>query len=68
MKKLELKGWVEGGDTGPYTNVPSKCPKCGSALWKVNALQTFYPVIQVGCKNLRCRWSEIYGEKEGPDI
>jgi hypothetical protein len=51
---------VEANDPEPFTNIPTVCPKCGKTLWKVNALQTSYPVILVGCRDSKCRWSEEY--------
>lgn len=62
LKKLkEIEGWIEVDEDKPKNEIPSKCPKCGSPLWKTNALQAC-GMFWVGCKNLACRWCEIYTE------
>jgi len=63
LKKLkEIDGWIENDEKKKVkTGIPSKCPKCGSKLWKTNALQSC-GIYWVGCQNLKCRWCEIYRE------
>ena len=56
--KLEVKGWIEN-DEEEYTNIPKVCPKCGSRLWRTDAL-SLCNVYLVGCKDSKCRWSEMY--------
>jgi hypothetical protein len=57
MVLLEIKGFVEE-DEEP-TNVIKKCPKCGSDMWKTDALKLLNQLV-VGCKNTRCRYCVIY--------
>jgi hypothetical protein len=56
--KLKVKGWIEE-DGEAYSNVPKVCPKCRGKLWKTDALG-LCNILWVGCRNLKCRWSEIY--------
>ena len=44
--------------------IATVCPKCGSNLWFTNAVDAC-GLYWVGCRNLRCRWCEVYeiGEK-----
>lgn len=64
MKKLkEIKGWIEENEDKPKKGIPNKCPKCGSPVWVTNALQTC-GIIWVGCRNLKCRHTEIYKEDD----
>ena len=60
MPKIKIKGWIEDEEE-LYTNIPKKCPKCSSELMRTDALRTC-GLYWVGCKNLRCRWSEVYTE------
>ena len=59
-KPLEINGWIEN-ENEKYSNIPKVCPKCGSELWKTDALQTC-GIYWIGCKNLKCRWSEEFIE------
>ena len=60
IKKIEVKGWIENKNE-KYSNIPKVCPKCDSELWKTDALQTC-GIYWIGCKNLKCRWSEEFIE------
>jgi len=51
--KLKVRGWIEN-ENEKYSNIPNKCPKCGSELWKTDALQTC-GIYWIGCKNFKCR-------------
>ena len=59
-KKLFVKGWLENGEE-EYTNIPTKCPKCGEKLRKVDALQSC-GMYMVWCPISTCRWCELFKE------
>jgi len=59
-KKIRVEGWVE--DNEPISNIPTICPKCGSKLKMVNALQTNAKIIFIYCPNSRCRYVEEFEE------
>ena len=59
-KKIRVEGWVE--DNEPISNIPTICPKCGSKLKMVNALQTSAGIIFVYCPNSKCRYAIEYEE------
>jgi len=61
MPKIEIKGWVEEDDKEPISNLPSKCPKCGEKLRRVDALRTC-GMYMVYCPDSTCRWCMIYEE------
>jgi len=58
-KKIHVKGWVEDKTS---SNIPTTCPKCGTKLRIVNALQTEAKIIFIYCPNSKCRWAEEYEE------
>ena len=62
MPKIKLEGWIKSGSRKKkVSNVPKKCPKCGSKLWRTDALKTA-GVYWVGCSNPICRWQDVYME------
>jgi len=57
--KLIVHGWITDDKT-KSSNVPDRCPKCNSELWRTDALKICNMYI-VGCKNVRdCRWCEVF--------
>jgi len=59
-KKIKVSGWVE--DNVKDSNIPIYCPKCGSKLHVVNALQTEAKIIFIYCPNSKCRYAEEFEE------
>jgi hypothetical protein len=59
-KKIRVEGWVE--DDELISNIPTVCPKCGSKLRIVNALQSEARIIFIYCPNSKCRYAEEYEE------
>jgi hypothetical protein len=59
-KKIRVEGWVE--DETPASNIPTICPRCGSKLRIVNALQTEARIIFIYCPNSKCRYAEEFEE------
>jgi len=59
-KKIRVEGWVE--DETSVSNIPVYCPKCGSKLRIVNALQTEAKIIFIYCPNSKCRYAEEFEE------
>jgi len=59
-KKIRVEGWVE--DEALVSNIPIYCPKCGSKLKRVDALQTGAKIIFIYCPNVKCRYAEEFEE------
>lgn len=49
--------------------IPNVCTICGSELWHTNAIDEC-GLYAVFCKNLKCRWAEVYdfNEKKGNTV
>jgi ssDNA-binding Zn-finger/Zn-ribbon topoisomerase 1 len=59
-KRIKVSGWIE--DNVKDSNIPTICPKCGSKLRVVNALQTGAKIMFIYCTNLKCRYAEEFEE------
>jgi hypothetical protein len=58
VPKLQINTWIEDTIT-EKNNIPKVCPKCNGKLSKTDASREC-SIIFVWCKNLSCRWCEIY--------